>query len=639
MRRREGGSIEQSIREKASIKENEKTISRFQIDFIKRQIGKLEEIKTREAALTPETKDIFSEIQKKKLSALEARGSARSLDTSEHILLAQALAAHAHSESSYQEYALNIDGLTGLNKEATLNDYLEHSQNAGVETAGFHFDIDHFKRFNDTYGHSAGDEVLRVAAKIFKEVRSTSGFAGRNHDKGEEFTMLFTKDQMTEDEQAQFNNDILALASHKAEEIRRHISEHVFTFIDQNEPEKGPVEEHVTASIGVAQMSEDETVRTFRNRMEQASVYAKKIGDGSTTRNQVALFNETINAWHQEQIRTSDSENKHAFDEVRGTDEFNVFEISLLHKAQIEFLESDLSDVTFSEESLPIFYELHKKLYSGNMPETQEFQDILNENGIIGTVEDVKELWYLYASLVETGSEFFGEQAKRDSLTGLYNRKEIGRRFTEALEKSIETGDPISIAILDMDHFKSKVNDIYGHAIGDVMLQEIGSFLDAKIKLLEQQLTQQSGDNFDGVMTIAKGRSFDDNADRKTKINGVSGRWGGEEFALLFPNMNAEETYEFINEYIITDLRNTEFEIDVDGVMRSIKATLSFGIIDNTIEAKEDLETEMLNKADIALYACKLRGRDQASIYSKELHEEVKQAVKKQQTDNGDKLR
>ncbi len=639
MKPREGRSIEENIKEKASIKESEETISRFQIDFIKRQVGKLKEIEAREAALSPETSASFSEIKRKKLSVLEARNSSSSLDTSEHILLAQALAAHAHLESAYQEYALNIDGLTGLNKEATLNNYLELKQITGVETAGFHFDIDHFKRFNDTYGHAAGDEVLQVAAEIIKGARGASGFAGRNHDKGEEFTLLFSKDELTQEELDTFNNDTLTLAAHKAEEVRKHLSEHPFSFISQNEPEKGLIKESVTASIGVAQMSEGETVRAFRNRMEQASVFAKKIGNGTHTRDQVALFNETVNSWHQEQINANDTESKHAFDNVRGTNEHNVFEISPLHKAQIEFLESDLSYLTFSEKSLPVFIELNEKLYSGNMPEIHEFQNILNEHGIIGTVEDVKDLWYLYASLIETGSEFFGEQAKRDSLTGLYNRKEIGRRFTEALEKSTQTGEPVSIAILDMDHFKTKVNDVYGHAIGDVMLQEIGSFLNDKISALEQELARQSGDNFDGVMTIAKGRSFDDNADRKTKINGVSGRWGGEEFALLFPHMIAKETLEFINTKIISELRNTEFEIDVNGTLRSIKVTLSFGIIDNTIEFSENLEAEMLNKADIALYACKLRGRDQASVYSKELHEEVKQAVKKQQATGGDKLR
>ena len=164
------------------------------------------------------------------------------------------------------------------------------------------------------------------------------------------------------------------------------------------------------------------------------------------------------------------------------------------------------------------------------------------------------------------------EQLKLDPFTGLNNRKTFDDYLPRLVEKCQNTQKFLSLAMIDIDHFKS-VNDLYGHAMGDRV-----------ILYLSQTLQKLQNENI---------RAF---------------RIGGDEFALLFKGCSTEETRK-ICEYLRTQmvscpLRNTDDK----------RVTLSCGVV--SIDP-ENADLEMLkNAADSALYAAKNNGRNQVVIYN-----------------------
>ncbi|MFN6992219.1 MAG: GGDEF domain-containing protein, partial [Fervidobacterium sp.] len=99
--------------------------------------------------------------------------------------------------NTFQEFKIGstIDGLTGLFNKKELLRFLEETHKLSKISKREYFvamfDIDNFKKINDTYGHLVGDEVLKLIAKILKESVEDKGIAGRYG--GEEFTLVLTK--------------------------------------------------------------------------------------------------------------------------------------------------------------------------------------------------------------------------------------------------------------------------------------------------------------------------------------------------------------------------------------------------------------------------------------------------------------
>jgi len=154
-----------------------------------------------------------------------------------------------------------------------------------------------------------------------------------------------------------------------------------------------------------------------------------------------------------------------------------------------------------------------------------------------------------------------------DNLTGLLNKKEVLKFLDEThnlLSDRINEDKVYYVAMLDIDDFK-KVNDTYGHLIGDEVLREIGKILKRNI-----------GDN-----TIA-------------------GRYGGEEFAIVFTNADEKEIVNIVNS-ILDQVRKTEFP--------SGKCTLSCGVASSK---NYHSPTETLKAADKLLYIAKKTGKDKA---------------------------
>ena len=151
---------------------------------------------------------------------------------------------------------------------------------------------------------------------------------------------------------------------------------------------------------------------------------------------------------------------------------------------------------------------------------------------------------------------------ERDALTGLYNRRSAERKI-DAIEKS---GVKYSVSIGDIDHFK-KFNDSFGHECGDVVLKEVAALLNENMS----------------------GRGF-------------VARWGGEEFLLVYENMDLEDSYA-----ALMDIREDLHEKNVEYEGQIHKVTMTFGVS----QKEENIPiNQLICMADDKLYEGKKGGRD-----------------------------
>ncbi len=160
-------------------------------------------------------------------------------------------------------------------------------------------------------------------------------------------------------------------------------------------------------------------------------------------------------------------------------------------------------------------------------------------------------------------------RAGSDMLTGLSNRLSLN----EVLHRLISRRMPFTLMHLDLDHFKA-VNDTLGHAAGDHVLQEVARIL------LEE-----------------------------TREDDTVARVGGDEFVLIFPGLTDRDRLQSVAERMITRL---EEPVDFRGDVCRISA--SIGMVESTLYATP-VADQMLEDADIALYASKDGGRAQATFF------------------------
>ncbi len=157
-------------------------------------------------------------------------------------------------------------------------------------------------------------------------------------------------------------------------------------------------------------------------------------------------------------------------------------------------------------------------------------------------------------------------QSRTDTLTGIANRRAIFEHLDGELNRNEREKKSISIAMLDVDHFKA-VNDTYGHQAGDAVLTEFVARISNNI------------------------RPYD-----------CVGRYGGEEFLLVLPGTN-EGNAAIVCERILNNVQSEPFNLD--GV--SIDVTVSIGLA--TWSGREDVD-KLVAAADSALYMAKERGRN-----------------------------
>lgn len=191
----------------------------------------------------------------------------------------------------------------------------------------------------------------------------------------------------------------------------------------------------------------------------------------------------------------------------------------------------------------------------------------------MGEIHAVEEaIGELHASLVqnEAARHALEDLANKDGLTGLMNRRHFMQAAGAELQRAQRYRRPVSVGMADLDAFK-KLNDSYGHAAGDAVL-----------------------------------RAFAELAGDVLRQSDLVCRYGGEEFAFLFPESTPAEA-----ERLAERLRARFAELDIaipDG--RRVRVTLSLGLADATSAPIE----AALRRADEALYEAKRQGRDRVVL-------------------------
>lgn len=162
-----------------------------------------------------------------------------------------------------------------------------------------------------------------------------------------------------------------------------------------------------------------------------------------------------------------------------------------------------------------------------------------------------------------TNKKLVEEISQRDPLTNLYNRLKLDQVLLEEMERASRLSTPLSLILLDIDHFK-KINDTYGHLVGDKTLIKLSSILTSRTREID-----------------------------------VVGRWGGEEFLIVCPGTDISGAKK-----LAEDIRLSIFEYKFEVVGKS---TSSFGVA--TLQV-DDTEEKLLKRVDDALYHAKNTGRN-----------------------------
>jgi two-component system cell cycle response regulator len=166
------------------------------------------------------------------------------------------------------------------------------------------------------------------------------------------------------------------------------------------------------------------------------------------------------------------------------------------------------------------------------------------------------------------------EAAMIDSLTGLHNRRYMESHLATLVDEAQRAARPLSVLLADIDHFK-RVNDTYGHDVGDLVLKE-----------------------------------FSTRFRRNTRGIDLACRFGGEEFIVIMPDTSMVRAYQ-VGERLRVSIAADAFQI---GPGLGIHLTASVGIA--TLECPEDTPETVFRRADNALFAAKRRGRNRVAAHA-----------------------
>jgi two-component system, cell cycle response regulator len=164
-------------------------------------------------------------------------------------------------------------------------------------------------------------------------------------------------------------------------------------------------------------------------------------------------------------------------------------------------------------------------------------------------------------------------EANTDRHTGCFNKTYFNNRNDLEVKKSKITGQPLSLIVFDLDHFK-KLNDNYGHDAGDYVLKEMA------------EVIRENG----------------------VRENDVFARYGGEEFVILLPNTNLKQSFE-----IAERLRKVVESHDFIYENNKLPVTASIGVSDYRKGVATG--TDLFKRADEAVYKSKEGGRNQVNFY------------------------
>jgi diguanylate cyclase (GGDEF)-like protein/PAS domain S-box-containing protein len=164
-------------------------------------------------------------------------------------------------------------------------------------------------------------------------------------------------------------------------------------------------------------------------------------------------------------------------------------------------------------------------------------------------------------------------RARRDSLTGLYNRSEMEKYFMKELERSSRYNRDLSMFLIDIDHFK-KINDQHGHQTGDEILKQFATFLQGAVRTSD-----------------------------------FVARYGGEEFIVILPETTQQKAHELAERIRI---KTTKLYLEMEQIHHKI--TISLGIASFPMHGEN--YDELVSIADKAMYEAKQNGRNQVCLAS-----------------------
>ncbi len=161
-----------------------------------------------------------------------------------------------------------------------------------------------------------------------------------------------------------------------------------------------------------------------------------------------------------------------------------------------------------------------------------------------------------------------------DALTGIGSRKLLDDKLQDEYVRAKRYKHPLSIVIIDLDNFKT-INDTFGHANGDEALKKLAECM------------------------------------KKEKRNpDIIGRYGGDEFVILMPETNSENACAF--------MERLRVKVQMLNFVKNLEITISCGIAESSPDS-EDSSSELMRKADVALYEAKSAGRNCVKLWNKNM--------------------
>ncbi|MES2423572.1 MAG: diguanylate cyclase [Pseudomonadota bacterium] len=203
----------------------------------------------------------------------------------------------------------------------------------------------------------------------------------------------------------------------------------------------------------------------------------------------------------------------------------------------------------------------------GDSFEVQSLSTSLNSmtNKLVAANQEMEATVRLRTSELEAANEELGRLAHTDPLTGLLNRRGFNQLFLPALQVARRTSRPLTVAMVDIDHFK-RINDRLGHDMGDRVLANVAELLRKRVRASD-----------------------------------VVARLGGEEFVLMLPETSLEGAHTIAQELV--DAVAAHWEGSSFGTV-----TISMGLASSTDGTLDG--AALLQRADVALYQAKNEGRN-----------------------------
>ncbi len=209
-----------------------------------------------------------------------------------------------------------------------------------------------------------------------------------------------------------------------------------------------------------------------------------------------------------------------------------------------------------------------------------EYQNIKKDGGAywcsshIKPIQDIFKVHYGYMAVRQdiTAEKELKRISETDQLTRIYNRRKLDETLSKELNVHLRTKHPLSLIMLDIDHFK-KCNDVYGHLIGDEVLKSVSEIMSSNIRITD-----------------------------------IVGRWGGEEFIIICPDTNGEGAVKLAE--------SLRIKIEDKNFSEVGRLTCSFGVASTS----DNIDINNITGfADEALYLAKESGRNCVKRYEKNI--------------------